>query len=885
MMKIKSKSKQTILLCLTGLCVFFIKGSPVISEEKYSQKAGLSKSSINNTIDHTLINVGNISMWIWADGRMGINPDGEAGAIYPRGTTNILFQDGILWGGKVKDGVIPEIRVGGQHYRIGTQPGKILSRGVADNPADPDVNRIWRIRKSISDYLLQREIIDLQGKSWSEVTANEINALWEQYIKDWREWPWQKGAPFYDADGDGVYNPQFYSNREPVLYPNADEPGIANADQVIWFVCNDLDTALANNCMGSPPIGLEAQMTLWGYQRSDALGNCIFKQVRIIYKGTNATPNDARIDSMYLAQWSDPELGEGSDDLVGCDTLLNSGFVYNASFSDKKFTEYSLLPPAAGYNILAGPLVPNSYSEAIFGLKRITYFQNLQMTSFIFFPNAMFYPDWGRIYNATLQWWNVLRGFQPTPISPPNPFINPLTRIPTKFRVTGDPVTGLGWLDQNAGDRKMILSSGPFNLALGDTNEITIALVAGAGGARLLSVSVMKYVSRMAQAAFNNLFDFPQPPPSPAVAVSEMDGQIILNWSTSQEQVETIEQWEDGGHRFEGYNIYQLPARHYWPQSEWVKLATYDLKNEIGSITQEEFDEKSGAVLIKAVQVAANSGIVRSLPVKYDTINNNPLINGKTYYFAVTSYSYNPDRSNPTKFMESSPAYVTVVPHALKPGERLQAAVGDTIFAEHHAGSSDGRVFAIVTDPLRLTGDSYRVEFYTAPSGKLFWRLFNSTTRNTLLKEQTNQNNDENYLLTEGFQLKVIAASKNFQKDDIFTFNTTSHRTSYDAELAKKDAAMINVYPNPCYGIFTGISSEAEQFVTFSHLPQRAVIRIFTLAGVLVKTIVKDDLNTLIHWNLNNESNRLVGSGVYIVHIEMPDLSISKTLKLAIVHP
>lgn len=1105
-MKIKSKSKKTSLLCLIGFCILFIEGSPIISEEKYSQKEGLSKSSLNNTIAHTMINAGNIAMWVWADGRMATAPDGNAGAFYPRGTANIIFADGIIWGGIVRDGLEPLIRVGGQQYYAGTQPGKIITKGVAENPVDPDVNRIWRIRRDLR-YTgpLQQDASELYNKPISEITSEEIIELREIYIRDWFDWPWRKGAPFYDADGDGKYTPQFDYEGYPMQFPAADEPGIANADQVVWFVCNDLDNAKTIGFSCSPPIGLEIQVSLLGYRRYDALDNCIFKQVRVIYKGTENTSTDARIDSMYLAQWSDPDLGELGDDLVGCDTLLNLGFVYSSSFSDFEFEKYHLLPPAAGYNILAGPIVPMERSTAIFDFKTISGFRNLPMTSFTFFASLMNDPDyWGRIYDATLQWWNILRGFRHRPTSPPEPYVNPFTGAVTKFRVPGDPVTDVGWIDVNPGDRRMILSSGPFNLALGDTNEITIALVAGLGGDRLLSISVMRYYDRIAQAAFNNLFVLPQPPPAPVVSVSEMDGQIILNWSTSQDEVEAVEQWERSGHRFEGYNVYQLSSPNAWPKSEWLKLATYDLKNEVGTIVQEEFDPASGAVLTKAVQVGTNGGIVRSLHITSDELNYRPLINGKEYYFAVTSYSCNPDRDDPLKSLESDATIVTVVPKSLKLGERLHATIGDTIFAEHTAGFSDGRVFALVTDPIQLTGDDYRVEFYEDNSGNLRWKLFNITTGKTLLIDQTNQSGDENYLITEGVQVIVedgvpgakdedylyyppehrwvtresdltgagpiwhlegwaglvgwganfygssvhasglrniqirfaatddagnildpndpnvsmgyrylrrannpspkpefnefivnpqsgypyqdfrpmplaaydmetnpprrlavgfqennastgkvdgkwfpgrhdteggINATREFlyifasdysaapkepyisanmvhdpgkidlmyvcvfsrfgervpqagdyivvnanhvnSAGDVFSFKTPA--PTFCIEDARQDIKQINVYPNPYYGIFND-AYLADQYVTFSHLPQKAVVRIFALAGVLVKTIVKDDQSPLLRWYLNNEKGRLVGSGIYIVHIDLTDLDMSKILKLVIVH-
>jgi hypothetical protein len=83
---------------------------------------------------------------------------------------------------------------------------------------------------------------------------------------------------------------------------------------------------------------------------------------------------------------------------------------------------------------------------------------------------------------------------------------------------------------------------------------------------------------------------------------------------------------------------------------------------------------------------------------------------------------------------------------------------------------------------------------------------------------------------------------------------------------------------------FSNISTAPAQYITFSYLPQQAVIRIFTLSGVLVKTIVKDDQSQFVHWYLNNEKGRLVGNGIFIVHIELPALDVNKILKLVIVH-
>jgi len=55
------------------------------------------------------------------------------------------------------------------------------------------------------------------------------------------------------------------------------------------------------------------------------------------------------------------------------------------------------------------------------------------------------------------------------------------------------------------------------------------------------------------------------------------------------------------------------------------------------------------------------------------------------------------------------------------------------------------------------------------------------------------------------------------------------------------------------------------------------------LAGQLVRTIEKDDATQFMRWDLNNQALFPVASGIYIVHIDMPDIGISKVLKIAIV--
>ncbi|RMI17011.1 MAG: T9SS C-terminal target domain-containing protein, partial [Calditrichaeota bacterium] len=136
------------------------------------------------------------------------------------------------------------------------------------------------------------------------------------------------------------------------------------------------------------------------------------------------------------------------------------------------------------------------------------------------------------------------------------------------------------------------------------------------------------------------------------------------------------------------------------------------------------------------------------------------------------------------------------------------------------------------------------------------------------------------YLLAQ-FTMDIFANIPN-GPNDTFTFSTQAMVTN-DVEAAKSDVEKINVFPNPYYAQNPEETSRFERFVTFTHLPQKATIRIFTLSGVQVRKLEKDDPSQFLNWDLRNESSLPVASGIYIAHIDMPELGKTKVLKLFII--
>ncbi|MCH7522120.1 MAG: hypothetical protein IIB42_10545, partial [Candidatus Marinimicrobia bacterium] len=102
-----------------------------------------------------------------------------------------------------------------------------------------------------------------------------------------------------------------------------------------------------------------------------------------------------------------------------------------------------------------------------------------------------------------LEFFNLMEGFLPQPAYPvQTPWIDPTTGAATKFVLSGDPLTGTGWvdgIDLPPGDRRIVLSAGPFSMALGDTVETVVATTAAMGFDRLSSVAMLLRVTDLAQ--------------------------------------------------------------------------------------------------------------------------------------------------------------------------------------------------------------------------------------------------------------------------------------------------------------------------------------------------------------------------------------------------
>jgi len=391
----------------------------------------------------------------------------------------ILFSGGFLMSGK-SNGVLWGNGVASASLITNYIPGKVNS-----NPLDPQ-NVVYVVKES--DPLF--------GTSWQSY-KNAVSI----------------GADFYDGNNDGIYNPVDINNNGKWDL-NEDKPDILG-DVTAWCVYNDGDTVRIR-FPGVLPRGIEIQQTAFAYSgNSGAMSNVVYFRYRIINRGTVANI----MDSVYFCLWGDPDIGDHTDDLEGCDTLLNAGYTY----STQSDAFYGANPPALLVDLIQGPVsyIPGvtfidnnnngiydegvdtpkdtaySYRGLLLGVKKYYGAKNLPMTSFVHYQGSD--PVLGDP-NTYLDLLNYVQGKNRQ-----GAIINPCTwtlstvvggvncsLVNPRYWYSGDPVARIGWINNRFSDQRQMVNTGPFKLELNKPVEIIAAYIVGRGNSPLSSVTSAK---------------------------------------------------------------------------------------------------------------------------------------------------------------------------------------------------------------------------------------------------------------------------------------------------------------------------------------------------------------------------------------------------------
>jgi hypothetical protein len=126
-----------------------------------------------------------------------------------------------------------------------------------------------------------------------------------------------------------------------------------------------------------------------------------------------------------------------------------------------------------------------------------------------------------------------------------------------------------------------------------------------------------------------------------------------------------------------------------------------------------------------------------------------------------------------------------------------------------------------------------------------------------------------------------IVGNRRLHENDVYRFTTTAQRV--EAKAGDLDA--VRVVPNPFVVTSVFDTDRDRHEVHFTRVPPNCTIKIFTLAGDLVRTITYDRSGSsgldFAKWDLKNEFGSEVSYGVYLYHLE--STLGSKIGKIAIV--
>ena len=283
-------------------------------------------------------------------------------------------------------------------------------------------------------------------------------------------------APFIDQNGNGIYEPSL-----------GDFPNIKGASQGNWFVFNDAGGVHTSS--GGEALAMQIQVLAYSYaSNEDAINDATFYDYYFVYKGEEV------LENTNISIWVDPDLGCYTDDYIGCDTISDMAFVYNMDATDGDngcscpggVTTYCDDIPLVGIKILDG-----IYAERVFGGggqlevplpgQAADTLVSLGMTSFIYYNGVG--ATQGTADPATpAQYFNYMQGrFQDgLPISVGGDGHNPGGTF-TNYAFPGNPADVGEWSmcqeDLPAGDRRMLINSGPFRVVPGSINRLSFAVI------------------------------------------------------------------------------------------------------------------------------------------------------------------------------------------------------------------------------------------------------------------------------------------------------------------------------------------------------------------------------------------------------------------------
>jgi hypothetical protein len=435
---------------------------------------------------------------------------GVSGFIWPVNAPQrmtAISTTGLFIGAKV--GPQRELRLAASFYNTHYSPGNIPQLGQVP-PSSVCSDPSWR------GYYVQ-----LTDQSLFNGGTRYKIAGGRQYTfnyDSWASWPVEKGAPYVEVNGIPGYQPAW----------DGDRPGIGNGmtarpEELLFMVFMDY-----TNCSdsihrselslpgGTLPLGVEVHQLVFNF-------NCFPLRDMYFIKYTIINKSSLNWDSTFISMPSDPDLGDPSDDALGCDTNRSLSFSYNSDNSDP---EYGTNPPAVGIRVLQSPLFfTGSNNDTV---KRpydtLIGYKSTNMSGYNRFVNGA-NECYGDPYDA-IHAYNYMRGKDGCG----NSQINWITNQPTTFRYSGNACSRTGWYDSLPGSKRGIMNMGFVSMSPGDTQTVVLSyMITRDGGNNFQNVCALQSISDSALKYYYNDFRTCTP-----IGIEPISTEIPLKFELAQ---------------------------------------------------------------------------------------------------------------------------------------------------------------------------------------------------------------------------------------------------------------------------------------------------------------------------------------------------------------
>jgi len=368
---------------------------------------------------------------------------------------------------------------------------------------DSPYNRFWEVNaEQVDEHLAYFDCLNNPGCDAESTFPNgyEVPA-------DFLDWPAMGDeedgfatylAPFYDYNGDGLYDAS-----------DGDHPEFCG-DMAVYSIMNDL----AHRPEGNPPgpgMGVEVHSMYYAYDSDEPeLFNSLFVNKRIINR------SESNYHDVYLGLWNDFDLGNPGDDYVGTDVQRSMIYVYNGNSFDEGHADgpgYGSDLPMLGMRVLAGPFkdangmddAPLSPDYERYGNQTSGWGDGIADNERLGLSSALYHSNIGQgapppTVDPTIpiEYYNYMKaiwkdgtplsmggiGYDPTGSSALAKYMWPGVSDPLFIGNNGvDPnyPDQAGWTEITSsnphGDRRIFGSSGPFSLDAGEVQHLDFAYV------------------------------------------------------------------------------------------------------------------------------------------------------------------------------------------------------------------------------------------------------------------------------------------------------------------------------------------------------------------------------------------------------------------------